>query len=127
MLPGVHVLCRCLRFFLLWGPDAFSGAGEVDGDALDLGRDPVEGLSQAEVAAEAIGPPALPHLLDQFLRIFAGAFGLLADQLFDFVVGDLDAELVGGGLEHGSRAIDWRASARTASRSCSGDWPVSWR
>src|SRR5215218_1995437 len=99
LATGGPQLCRCLGFFLLRSPDAFPGACEVDRDALDLFRDPVESLSQAQVAAETVGPPTLPHLLDQLLGVLSGAFGLLADQLLDLVVGHLDAELVGGGLE----------------------------
>jgi hypothetical protein len=41
----------------------------------------------------------LPELLDHGLRILFRGFGLLADELFDLVVRDLDLKLVGDRLE----------------------------
>src|SRR5919201_2037698 len=85
--------------FLVGGPDLLARAGGLARDALHLGRDPVERLPQPQVAAQRFVAAAGEHLLDGLVGIVVVQLGLLADQLLDLLVGDLEPELVGDRLE----------------------------
>jgi hypothetical protein len=89
-----------LRRFPCRESKACRAPGEVGRDPLHLGDDPIEGLLQPQVGAQRLEAASLTELRDDILRVLAGGLCLLADQLLDLVVGDLDPELVGGGLEH---------------------------
>src|SRR6185437_16241101 len=80
---------------LLRRPDALARLVQVGRDRLDLGRDAVEGLLEAEVVADPVGAALLDELLDVGL-VLAGVAQLLPD----LVVGDLEPELLGDRLEH---------------------------
>ena len=69
-------------------------------NALRVGRDAVERLAQAEVLAQHLLATGREHLLDGLVRIVLCELGLLADQLLDLGVVDLQVELVGDRLEH---------------------------
>ena len=85
--------------FSFSGVQSLSRARELDRDPLDLGRDPVEGLAQPEVGAQRVVAAGFTDLGRELLGVF-GVVRLLADQLVDLLVGDLDAELVGRAFEH---------------------------
>ena len=87
-----------------------SRARELDRDPLDLGRDPVQGLAQPEVGAQRVIAAGFTDLGRELLGVF-GVVRLLADQLVDLLVGDLDAELVGRASSTISRARERRASS----------------
>src|SRR6185312_17453759 len=80
--------------FLFGSPKLVARLGEIGRDALDLGDDPVERLLQAEVCPQCLEAAGLANLGDHLVRVFVRRLGLLANQLLDLVVGDLDPQLV---------------------------------
>src|SRR6266513_4181918 len=88
---------RCLRrlLLLLRRPDRFARLVELRRDRLHLGNDAIEGALQAEVVAYTVGAALLDELVDILV-----ALARLPQLGPDLVVGDLDPELVGDGLEH---------------------------
>src|ERR671936_1866017 len=59
----------CLGFFLVGGPDALARLGLLGRNALDLGRDPVEGTRQTHVLALPLVHTCLARLLDHLLGL----------------------------------------------------------
>ena len=62
MLPGTSVtggpqLRLLLGRFLVGSPDRLARGGDVDGDRLDVGDDPVERVAQADVLAHVLDKP----------------------------------------------------------------------
>src|SRR5215207_4121700 len=103
------LICSLLRSRAAWGPklllggrlvllvrrpDRLARLRELRCDRLHLGRDPVDRLLQPQVLADAVGAARGDELLDVLV-----ALALLAELRADVVVGDLDGELVGDGLE----------------------------
>src|SRR4051794_12753998 len=86
--------------FLVGGPDLLAGARDLGGDALRLLGNSVERLAQPQVGAQHLLAAGVEHLLDGVVRIVAGDLRLLADQLADLLVGDLELELARARLEH---------------------------
>src|SRR6266480_4339465 len=85
--------------FLVGGPNALAREGDVGWHALRLLGDAVEGLAQAQVGAQGLVAAALADARDCFVGIVAVRLGLLADQLLDLLVGDLEVKLVGNRFE----------------------------
>src|SRR5206468_13072429 len=86
--------------FLVGGPDALARAGDVGRNALRLFGDMVEGLAQPQVGAQGLVAASLSHACDRLVGIVAVRLRLLADQLLDLLVGNLEAELVGDRFEN---------------------------
>src|SRR6478672_9582170 len=82
--------------FLVGCPNGFAGGGLLGRNPLDFFGDPVEGAGQAHALALRVVRARLARLLDDPFRLLEA----LAEGLVDLLVGDLDAELVGGGFEH---------------------------
>ena len=125
---GPQLRLSRLRPFLLGRPELLAGARELDaGSRFDLGGDAVERLAQAQVARGA--PRARPasntcstasSASSSAARPARGSARSISSSV------DLDAELVGDGLEH-ELARDRRARPRRAAArsSCSAVWPES--
>src|SRR5205085_212239 len=97
-----------LGSFLVRGPDRLARLFLLEGDALDLRGDPVEGGGKTEALALRFVGAAGTKLLDHAV----GLLEALADGRVYLLVADLDPELVGDGLEHelaGDRALCLRA------------------
>src|ERR1700686_955898 len=82
--PQLVRFLRLLLLFLLRRPNRLAGFGLLGRDRLDVGGNPVNGLLQAQIGANAIGAAVRDELLD--VRV---AFILLAKLGPDLVVGDL--------------------------------------
>src|SRR5919109_5351721 len=67
--------------FLVGGPDALARARDISRDALRFGRDAVERLAEAQVAAKRLMAVAREDLLNGLGGIVSVHLGLLADQL----------------------------------------------
>src|SRR5579859_1356306 len=84
-----------LRLFLVGCPDRIAGGRELARNALDLRRDPVERLPHAQALAVALPQFGALELLDRIVRVLEP----LAEPRLELLVGHLDAELLGCGLE----------------------------
>ena len=98
-LPGVHI-------FIPVGAFSFSGVQSFSrARASSIGirstrfHDLVECLAHPQVAAQLLEARALARGDEQRVRILAGLLRLLADECLDLLVRDLEAELVGDGVE----------------------------
>ena len=119
---------RLGRGFSLSGVQIASRASAcASGIRLHLGGDAVERLAQAQVVAQRLEAAALAQRRERLVGVVAERLGLLADELLDLVVGDLEPELVGDGLEHElARDRALRLVARAARRAPPASGP-SWR
>src|SRR5256886_3900483 len=81
--------------FLVRGPDGFTGRGLLGRDAVDLVDDTVEGAREPHALPLRVVGTRAARLLDDLVRLLEA----IAEGLVDLLVRDLDAELVGGGLE----------------------------
>src|SRR5919199_2510638 len=88
--------CLCLLSFLLRGPELLARGREVGGDPLHLGRDAVERAREAKRLALLIPAARLAELRNRLVGVLVAE----PELLLELLVGDGDAELVGGGLEH---------------------------
>src|SRR5919202_5687622 len=88
--------CLCLVSFLLGGPELLARGRELGGDPLHLGGDAVEGVREAERFALGLEAPGLSELRDGLVGVLVAA----PELRLELLVGDVDSELVGGGLEH---------------------------
>src|SRR3954468_22974673 len=84
---------RRVWFFLLGCPNALSRSRELDGDALDVAREPVERGAQAQVLAQPLVAAGLAQSRNRFFDVFVGVLELLADHLVDLTVVDRDVGL----------------------------------
>src|ERR671937_540559 len=89
-----------LLLFLVGCPDRLTRVRELARNALDLLRHSIERVPQPHVVAKCLEPPALAQAEERLVGLVAEGFGLLADEVLDLLVGDLDAELVRGRVEH---------------------------
>ena len=114
MLPGVHSFVSGAAAPCS-GVHSFSRATrEVERDPLDLGGDAVQRLAHPQVLAEQLVPAGREQLLDRPRPASSpSALGVLADELAELVVGDLDPRLVGDRLER-ELARDRAAQPRRA-------------
>src|SRR5919197_6566400 len=102
--------CRLLVSFLLGGPELLARGREVGGGSLDLGRDAVERLGKTNRLALLLPAARLAELRHRLVGILVAG----SELLLELLVGDGDAELVRGGLEHelaGDRLARLRAQA----------------
>src|SRR3972149_8271355 len=88
--PYLHVAGGLL---LLGGPQLLAGSRKVHRDALHSGDDVVEGLLEPQIAPQLLEAAVLPHGRDGLVRVVPGRSSLLADQLLDLPVRDVDGEL----------------------------------
>src|SRR6476646_9372075 len=86
--------------FLFGSPERVARLGELARDPLDLRGDAVERFAEAKVVANRLEAARLAQALERRVGVVADDLGLLAHEGFDVVVGDLEAELLGGGFEH---------------------------
>src|ERR671911_2927753 len=86
-------------FLLLRSPKLLSCFRQFDGDPLHSGDDLVERLAEPKVSPNLLEIPALAQALRDLVGVLAHVLGLIAYELFDFLVAHLDRELVGDGVE----------------------------
>ena len=79
----------------------------------------------AAVLTERLLVPCAPDVLDHVPRVVPGGRGLLANQIFDLVVGDHDAHLLRDRLERELPRDGLRRLGADLSREQLGDWPVA--
>src|SRR5919199_1030431 len=87
--------CLCLVSFLLGCPELLARGRELDGDPLHLRGDAVEGAGEAKRLALLLPAARLAELRDRLVGVLVAEPKLVLELL----VGDLDPEPVGGGLE----------------------------
>src|SRR5579864_4496874 len=69
LAAGGPQLLRLLLRFLLGSPDALPRLFLLRRDRLDVGRDPVDRLLEAEIGADAVGTAARDELLDVIVAL----------------------------------------------------------
>src|SRR5262245_44827831 len=86
----------CRRLFLVGCPDCLAGGGLVGWNAFHLARHAIEGASKADVLALGLVNARGAGLLDHLV----GLLEARSKHLVHVLVGDVDVEPVGDGLEH---------------------------
>src|SRR5437867_2589944 len=91
--PQFRLLCL---FFLVGCPNSFADRRLLGRDALDLGGDAVEGAGEPHALAFGVVGARGARLLDDLVALLEA----VAERLIDLLVGNLDSEPVGHGLEN---------------------------
>src|SRR6476661_8150952 len=99
LASGGPQFCLSGALLLLGRPELLSRGSELEGNPLDVGDHAVERLAHAQIFAEDLVPAAGEDLLDDLVGLVALGLGVLADELSELIVADLDPGLVGDRLE----------------------------
>src|SRR6266540_1881347 len=86
--------------FLVGRPESLAHLGELLRNALYLGGDSVESVTEAQIVAKRLEAAALTKAEQRLVDVVANDRRLLAYERLDLVVGDLDPKPVRGGVEH---------------------------
>src|SRR6266545_6640361 len=86
--------------FLVGRPESLAHLGELLRNALYLGGDSVESVTEAQIVAKRLEAAALTKPEQGLVGVVANDRRLFAYERLDFVVGDLDPKPVRGGVEH---------------------------
>src|SRR6266496_1362097 len=89
-----------LLLLLFGSPDLLARVCELPRDPLHLGGYAVESVTQAHVVAKLLETSGLAEADNRRLGVVADDLGLLPHECLDVLVGDLDPELVGHGVEN---------------------------